>query len=90
MNYMPNFTPPSNNVRLFNTLIISIAAAALLFLAGCSSAPATTAEVAPVSLPVKAVAETSVATFLIILLLYKAQQTWRFARRFLVQLIEFL
>ncbi|RZL50582.1 MAG: efflux RND transporter periplasmic adaptor subunit [Pedobacter sp.] len=64
MNYMPDFTPPSNNVRLFNTLIISLAAAALLFLSSCSSTPAQVAAAPPMSLPVATVNETQQQTFI--------------------------
>lgn len=63
MNYMPDFTPPSNNVRLFNTLIISLAIAIILFLAGCSSTPAQMAAAPAPSLPVATVNETSEQTF---------------------------
>lgn len=61
---MPDFTPPSNNVRLFNTLIISLAAAALLFLSSCSSTPAQVAAAPPMSLPVATVNETQQQTFI--------------------------
>lgn len=60
---MPDFTPPSNNVRLFNTLIISLAIAIILFLAGCSSTPAQMAAAPAPSLPVATVNETSEQTF---------------------------
>lgn len=63
MNYMPDFTPPSNNVRLFNTLIILLSAAALLFLASCGSTPAQVAETPAISLPVAIVNESSQETF---------------------------
>lgn len=64
MNYMPDFTPTSNNVRLFNTLIISLSAAALLFLASCSSTPAQVAEAPLISLPVATVNESAQETFI--------------------------
>ncbi|RZL58120.1 MAG: efflux RND transporter periplasmic adaptor subunit, partial [Pedobacter sp.] len=64
MNYMPDFTPKSNNVRLFNTLIILLALGTLLFLASCSSSPAQVAEAPPVSLPVTTVNEGSQETFI--------------------------
>lgn len=61
---MPDFTPKSNNVRLFNTLIILLALGTLLFLASCSSSPAQVAETPPVSLPVATVNEGSQETFI--------------------------
>lgn len=61
---MPNFTPPSNNVRLFNTLIISMSAAAILFLISCSSTPTQTAHTPAISLPVATVNESSQETFI--------------------------
>ena len=61
---MPDFTPKSNNVRLFNTLIILLALGTLLFLASCSSSPAQVAEAPPVSLPVTTVNEGSQETFI--------------------------
>lgn len=64
MNYMPDFTPSSNNVRLFNTLIISLSAAAILFLASCSSTPAQVAEIPVISLPVTTITESSQETFI--------------------------
>jgi len=64
MNYMPDFTPPSNNVRLFNALIISLSAAVILFLTSCSSTPAHVAEVPPISLPVVTVNESAQETFI--------------------------
>ncbi|TKB99891.1 efflux RND transporter periplasmic adaptor subunit [Pedobacter cryotolerans] len=64
MNYMPNFTSQSNNVRLFNALIISLSAAALLFLASCSSTPAQVAATPALSLPVATVNESSQETFI--------------------------
>ncbi|WP_225872532.1 efflux RND transporter periplasmic adaptor subunit [Pedobacter polaris] len=61
---MPDFNETSNNVRLFNTIIISLATAIVLFLASCSSTPAQMAAAPPPpSLPVLTVNETSQQTF---------------------------
>ena len=51
-NYMPDFTPPSNNVRLINTLIISLATLLILFLTSCGANPEQAAAVQAPSLPV--------------------------------------
>lgn len=63
MNYIPDFTPRLNKVKLFNSVIIAVAAAAILFLASCSSTPAQTAAAPALSLPVATVSETSQRTY---------------------------
>ncbi len=62
-NYMPDFTPPSNNVRLFNTLIIALAALLVLFLSSCGADAEQTAAAPAPSLPVITVNESKAETF---------------------------
>lgn len=63
MNYMPEFVLKSNNVKLFNSIIIALALAALLFLASCSSTPAQTATAPTISLPVAKLSEKAQQTY---------------------------